>query len=68
MKQLFLISVVALALSACAKTQVSPRPMSPIPTTYYQQITPVSLSGMVETIDTKRYSKMHIAQSSYLFK
>ena len=66
-KQLTLLSFLALALSACAKSQPAPLPMTPVPTAYYtQQITP--MAGVVQPINTKRYSDMHITQSSYLFK
>jgi hypothetical protein len=54
-------------LSACAKTGSVSGPSSPITSAYHvSQITPGALGP--QSIDTKRYSDMHITQSSYLFK
>jgi uncharacterized lipoprotein YajG len=66
-KHILCLIASAALLSACAKTGSVSGPSSPITSAYHvSQITPGALGP--QSIDTKRYSDMHITQSSYLFK
>lgn len=70
MKNLVLLVTLSVLVSACSSSNTASRPLAPLSkdTVYFQQMTPVSAKGVVEPLDTTRYSAMHITQASYLFK
>lgn len=35
---------------------------------YYSQTVPVRAEGFYDTLDTRRYSQMHLRQSAYMFQ